>query len=66
MRYNQGIFQSQLVAGYGRSKDQNYDPKKGRYADSATMDDVKQYTAVSMLFATICSRSRLVNRPAIT
>ena len=32
------------MAGYGRSKDQNYDPKKGRYADSATMDDVKQYT----------------------
>jgi vitamin B12 transporter len=29
LRYNQGIFQSQLVAGYGRSKDQNYDPKKG-------------------------------------
>ncbi|MEH4929365.1 TonB-dependent vitamin B12 receptor BtuB [Enterobacter cloacae] len=44
LRYSQGIFQSQLVAGYGRSKDQNYDPKKGRYADSATMDDVKQYT----------------------
>ncbi|MDY1039315.1 TonB-dependent vitamin B12 receptor BtuB [Lelliottia sp. CFBP8978] len=44
LRYNQGIYQSQLVAGYGRSKDQNYDPKKGRYADSATTDDVKQYT----------------------
>ena len=44
LRYNQGIFKSQLVAGYGRSKDQNYDPKKGRYADSATTDDVKQYT----------------------
>lgn len=28
LRYNRGIFQSQLVAGYGRSKDQNYDPKK--------------------------------------
>lgn len=45
LRYNQGIYQSQVVAGYGRSKDMNYDPKKGRYASSATMDDVKQYTA---------------------
>ncbi|MEL2240849.1 TonB-dependent vitamin B12 receptor BtuB [Leclercia adecarboxylata] len=45
LRYNQGIYQTQLVAGYGRSKDQNYDPSKGRYASSATMDDVKQYTA---------------------
>ncbi|MCU6663732.1 Vitamin B12 transporter BtuB precursor [compost metagenome] len=45
LRFNQGIYQSQLVAGYGRSKDQNYDPAKGRYASSATMDDVKQYTA---------------------
>ena len=39
-----GIFKSQLAIGYGRSKDQNYDPKKGRYSDSATTDDVKQYT----------------------
>ncbi|WP_297200989.1 TonB-dependent vitamin B12 receptor BtuB [uncultured Pluralibacter sp.] len=45
LRYSQGIYQSQLVTGYGRSKDLNYDPKKGRYATSATMDDVKQYTA---------------------
>ncbi|WP_054181111.1 TonB-dependent vitamin B12 receptor BtuB [Trabulsiella odontotermitis] len=44
LRFNQGIYQSQLVAGYGRSKDINYDPSKGRYADSATIDDVKQYT----------------------
>ncbi|MFW0768295.1 TonB-dependent vitamin B12 receptor BtuB [Trabulsiella odontotermitis] len=44
LRFNQGIYQSQLVAGYGRSKDINYDPSKGRYADSATLDDVKQYT----------------------
>ncbi|WP_151995342.1 TonB-dependent vitamin B12 receptor BtuB [Buttiauxella massiliensis] len=45
LRYKQGSYQSQLVAGYGRSKDQNYDPSKGRYSPSATMDDVKQYTA---------------------
>ncbi len=45
LRYNQGIYQTQLVGGYGRSKDQNYDPSKGRYASSATTDDVKQYTA---------------------
>lgn len=44
LRYKQGIYQTQLVAGYGRSKDQNYDPSKGRYAASSTMDDVKQYT----------------------
>ncbi|QLR45271.1 TonB-dependent vitamin B12 receptor BtuB [Enterobacter sp. RHBSTW-00994] len=44
LRFKQGIYQSQLVAGYGRSKDINYDPSKGRYAASATMDDVKQYT----------------------
>ncbi|KFC00996.1 outer membrane vitamin B12 receptor [Trabulsiella guamensis ATCC 49490] len=44
LRFSQGIYQSQLVAGYGRSKDINYDPSKGRYADSATIDDVKQYT----------------------
>lgn len=44
LRYNQGIYQSQLVAGYGRSKDLNYDPSKGRYAASSSMDDVKQYT----------------------
>lgn len=45
LRYSQGIYQSQLVAGYGRSKDLNYDPSKGRYAASSSMDDVKQYTA---------------------
>jgi vitamin B12 transporter len=45
LRYHQGFYESQLVAGYGRSKDQNYDPSKGRYASSATTDDVKQYTA---------------------
>ena len=45
LSFNQDIYQSQLTVGYGRSKDLNYDPKKGRYADSATMDDVKQYTA---------------------
>ncbi|WP_058913720.1 TonB-dependent vitamin B12 receptor BtuB [Entomohabitans teleogrylli] len=44
LRFSQGFYQSHLVAGYGRSKDINYDPRKGRYADSATMDDVKQYT----------------------
>ncbi|MEL4871918.1 TonB-dependent vitamin B12 receptor BtuB [Pantoea agglomerans] len=45
LRFSQGIYQSQLVAGYGRSKDLNYDPSKGRYAASSSMDDVKQYTA---------------------
>lgn len=45
LRFGQGIYQSQLVVGSGRSKDLNYDPSKGRYAASATMDNVKQYTA---------------------
>jgi len=45
LRFQQGIYHSQLVAGYGHSKDINYDPRKGRYASSATMDDVKQYSA---------------------
>ncbi len=45
LRYQQDIWQSQLVAGYGRSKDINYDPKKGRYAAASSIDDVKQYTA---------------------
>jgi len=45
LRFQQDFWQSQLVAGYGHSKDLNYDPKKGRYDASATLDDVKQYTA---------------------
>lgn len=45
LRFNQGIYHTQLVAGYGCSKDINYDPAKGRYDASASMDDVKQYTA---------------------
>jgi len=53
LRYNQGIYQTQLVGGYGRSKDQNYDPSKGRYAPSATTDDVKQYTAQWMNTVTV-------------
>ena len=53
LRYHQGIYQTQLVTGYGRSKDQNYDPSKGRYASSATMDDVKQYTAQWMNTVTV-------------
>jgi len=53
LRYNQGIYQTQLVGGYGRSKDQNYDPSKGRYASSATTDDVKQYTAQWMNTVTV-------------
>lgn len=53
LRYHQGIYQTQLVGGYGRSKDQNYDPSKGRYASSATTDDVKQYTAQWMNTVTV-------------
>ena len=45
LSFQHGIYHSQLVAGYGHSKDINYDQHKGRYAASATMDDVKQYSA---------------------
>ncbi len=43
LRFHEGDYASQLVAGYSRSKDYNYDPHKGRYDTSATLDDSKQY-----------------------
>ncbi|NUU67586.1 TonB-dependent vitamin B12 receptor BtuB [Enterobacteriaceae bacterium BIT-l23] len=43
LRFREGDYASQLVAGYSRSKDYNYDPHKGRYDASATLDDTKQY-----------------------
>ncbi|MBK4716719.1 MULTISPECIES: TonB-dependent vitamin B12 receptor BtuB [Tenebrionibacter/Tenebrionicola group] len=43
MRFNNGIFHSQLFSSYSHSKDYNYDPHKGRYDAMATLDEIKQY-----------------------
>lgn len=43
LRFNRGIFSTQMVASYNRSKDLNYDPKNGRYGVSSSFDDAKQY-----------------------
>lgn len=41
--FKYGDFASRIVGSYGHSKDYNYDPKYGQYAESATLDDIKQY-----------------------
>lgn len=43
LRFQQGICASQLSFSYNHTKDYNYDPHYGPYADSATLDDAKQY-----------------------
>ncbi|AHF78904.1 TonB-dependent vitamin B12 receptor [Sodalis praecaptivus] len=43
LRFQQGIYASQLSFSYNHTKDYNYDPHYGPYADSATLDDSKQY-----------------------
>ncbi|MFS2225214.1 TonB-dependent vitamin B12 receptor BtuB [Pantoea sp. B65] len=43
LRFHEGIYSTQLIASYSHSKDYNYDPGKGRYDTSATLDDVQQY-----------------------
>lgn len=43
LRFNRGIYSSQLIASYSHSKDYNYSPDLGRYDPSATLDDSKQY-----------------------
>ena len=44
LRFNQGIYSSQLIASYSHTKDYNYSPAAGRYdPSSATLDDVEQY-----------------------
>ncbi|MEI2267488.1 TonB-dependent vitamin B12 receptor BtuB [Erwinia sp. CGal63] len=43
LRFNNGIYSSQLVASYSHSKDYNYSPDLGRYDSSATLDDSQQY-----------------------
>ncbi|MFH8136100.1 TonB-dependent vitamin B12 receptor BtuB [Pantoea osteomyelitidis] len=44
LRFNQGIYSTQLIASYSHTKDYNYSPAAGRYdPSSATLDDVEQY-----------------------
>ncbi len=43
LRYNQGIYATQLIGSYTHSKTYNYDPRYGMYNSSATLDDVQQY-----------------------
>ncbi len=43
LRYNKGIYATQLIGSYTHSKTYNYDPRYGQYDSSATLDDVQQY-----------------------
>ena len=43
LRFQEGIYASQLSFSYNHTKDYNYDPKYGPYSDSATLDDSDQY-----------------------
>ncbi|WP_437891486.1 TonB-dependent vitamin B12 receptor BtuB [Phytobacter sp. V91] len=42
LSFNQGIYSSQLVASYQKSKDYNYSSIYGRYEDGTTLDDMEQ------------------------
>ncbi|CAQ86315.1 MULTISPECIES: TonB-dependent vitamin B12 receptor BtuB [Photorhabdus] len=43
IRFNQGIYSSQLIASYSHIKDYNFDPKYGRYDKSASFGNSEQY-----------------------
>lgn len=43
MRFNQGIYSTQLIASYSHTKDYNYSPAFGRYGSAATLDEAQQY-----------------------
>ncbi|MEG3132318.1 TonB-dependent vitamin B12 receptor BtuB [Rouxiella sp. T17] len=43
LRYNEGIYATQLIGSYSHTKTYNYDPRYGRYDSSATLDDIDQY-----------------------
>ncbi|XBS69984.1 TonB-dependent vitamin B12 receptor BtuB [Acerihabitans sp. KWT182] len=43
LRFQDGIYASQLSYSYNHTKDYNYDPKYGPYSASATLDDSDQY-----------------------
>ncbi|WP_142503167.1 TonB-dependent vitamin B12 receptor BtuB [Klebsiella sp. 2680] len=40
--FNSGIYSSQLIANYQHLKDYNYNGQDGRYASSASLDDMEQ------------------------
>ena len=42
MRFNSGIYSSQLIANYQRIKDYNYSSQNGRYESGTTLDDMEQ------------------------
>ncbi|WP_192459362.1 TonB-dependent vitamin B12 receptor BtuB [Musicola keenii] len=43
LRYQRGIWASQLITSYSHSKDYNYDQLGGRSSSWATLDDIQQY-----------------------
>ncbi|WP_434526195.1 TonB-dependent vitamin B12 receptor BtuB [Photorhabdus asymbiotica] len=43
IRFNQGIYSSQLIVSYSHIKDYNFDPKYGRYDKSASFGNSEQY-----------------------
>lgn len=43
LRYQVNDYATQLLGSYSHSKDYDYDPRQGKYADSARLDDVQQY-----------------------
>ena len=43
LRYQNGIYATQLIGSYSHVKDYNYDPKYGPYDASASLDDSDQY-----------------------
>lgn len=42
LRFNSGIYSSQLIANYQKIKDYNYSSVYGRYEDGTTLDDMEQ------------------------
>ncbi|STL48750.1 vitamin B12/cobalamin outer membrane transporter [Escherichia coli] len=42
LRFNSGVYSSQLVVNYQRIKDYNYSSLTGRYASGYTLDDMEQ------------------------
>lgn len=48
LNFNHDIFHSQLISSYGHSKEHNFDPRKGRYDSTASLNDIKQYNVQSI------------------
>ncbi|MCW2487694.1 TonB-dependent vitamin B12 receptor BtuB [Candidatus Symbiopectobacterium sp. NZEC127] len=45
LRYQSGIYSTQLIGSYSHSKDYDYDPSKGLHASGGTLVDSQQYNA---------------------